>query len=445
MKLKEKMSKPIVAIVGRPNVGKSTLFNRLIGMQNAIVDDAPGITRDRHYAEAEWTGKPFTIIDTGGFVPDSEEIFEKAIREQTQIAIDESDKIIFIVDGKEGLNHIDKALANILRRENKKVILVVNKVDSAREEANSAQFHSLGLGELYTIGALGGRKIGDFLDVLTNEFVINTDDPKEDSQLRIAIIGKPNVGKSSLVNALIGEERSIVTPIAGTTRDAIDSIYNYNGEEILLVDTAGLMRRSKIRENVDFYSTLRTLKAIDRCNLAIILFDASIPLEKQDFRIVQTAAEKNIGVVLGINKWDLVEGKETNSTIRFEESLREKLRQYDYIPVVFISAKTKQRLPKLLDRAKQVHTNRAMRIPTSSLNDDLLADIQRYPPSTKTGKDIKLNYVTQVKTSPPVFAFFANEPDMVSESYKGFLRNRIRHHYGFEGVPLILVFKRKRK
>ncbi|MDP1677463.1 MAG: ribosome biogenesis GTPase Der [Bacteroidota bacterium] len=439
------MSKPIVAIVGRPNVGKSTLFNRILGMQTAIVDDAPGITRDRHYGEGEWVGKPFTMIDTGGFVPDSDEIFEKAIREQSQIAIEEADKIIFIVDGKEGLNHIDKEIANILRKENKKVHLIVNKVDSAKEEINSAQFHSLGLGEVYTLAALGGRKIGDFLDVLTDGFPVNMDGKKEDSQLRIAIIGKPNVGKSSLVNALIGEERSIVTPIAGTTRDPIDSVYHYNGEEILLVDTAGLMRRSKIRENVDFYSTLRTLRAIDRCNLAIILFDASIPLEKQDFRIVQTAAEKNIGVVLGINKWDIVEGKETNSTIRFEASLREKLRQYDYIPVVFISAKTKQRLPKLLDLAKQVHTNRAMRIPTSSLNDDLLADIQHYPPSTKTGKDIKLNYVTQVKTSPPVFAFFANEPEMVSESYKGFLRNRIRHHYGFQGVPLILVFKKKHK
>lgn len=439
------MSKPIVAIVGRPNVGKSTFFNRLIGMQTAIVDDAPGITRDRHYAEAEWIGRPFTIIDTGGFVPDSDEVFEKAIREQTQIAIEEADKLIFVVDGKEGLNHIDKELANILRKVNKNVLLVVNKVDSGKEEVNSAQFHSLGLGEPYTISALGGRKIGDFLDVLTSGFTVNTDDVKEDSQLRIAIIGKPNVGKSSMVNALIGKERSIVTPIAGTTRDSIDSIYVHDGEEILLVDTAGLMRKSKIRQNVDFYSTLRTLKAIDRCNLAIILFDASIPLEKQDFRIVQTAVEKNIGVVLGINKWDAVEGKDTNSTIRFEESLREKLRQYDYIPVVFVSAKTKQRLPKLIELAKTVHTNRAMRIPTSSLNDVMLAEIKRYPPSNKTGRDIKLNYITQVKTSPPVFAFFANEPELVSESYKGFLRNKIRDHFGFIGVPLTLVFKKKRK
>ncbi|NUN69808.1 MAG: ribosome biogenesis GTPase Der [Bacteroidetes bacterium] len=439
------MSKPIVAIVGRPNVGKSTFFNRLIGMQTAIVHDEPGVTRDRHYAEAEWIGRPFTIIDTGGFVPDSDEIFEKAIREQTQIAIQESDRIIFVVDGKEGLTHMDRDLANILRKENKKVLLVVNKVDSGKEEANAAQFHTLGLGEPYTLGALGGRKIGDFLDALTHDFTIDIEDKKEDSQLRIAIIGKPNVGKSSMVNALIGAERSIVTPIAGTTRDPIDSIYRHNGEDVLLVDTAGLMRKSKIRQNVDFYSTLRTLKAIDRCNLAIILFDASVPLEKQDFRVVQTAVEKNIGVVLGINKWDAVEGKDTNTALRYEEALREKLRQYDYIPVLFVSAKTKQRLTKLIDLAKTVHTNRAMRIPTSSLNELLLADIKRYPPSNKTGRDIKLNYVTQVKTSPPVFAFFANEPDLVSEQYKGYLRNRIRHHFGFAGVPLTLVFKRKRK
>lgn len=438
------MPKPIVAIVGRPNVGKSTFFNRLIGMQTAIVHDEPGVTRDRHYAEAEWVGKPFTVIDTGGFVPDSEEIFEKAIREQTQIAIQESDRIVFVVDGKEGMTAMDKDLANILRKENKKVLLVVNKIDSGREEANAAPFHRLGLGEPYSLGALGGRKIGDFLDDLTKDFTVDLGDKEEDSQLRIAIIGKPNVGKSSMVNALIGKERSIVTPIAGTTRDPIDSIYRHEGEDVLLVDTAGLMRRSKIRENVDFYSTLRTLKAIDRCNIAIILFDASIPLEKQDLRIVQTAAEKNIGVVLGVNKWDAVE-KETNSMKLYEDALRSKLRQYDYIPILFVSAKTKQRLTKLIELAKTVHTNRAMRIPTSSLNDLLLPDIKRYPPSNKTGRDVKLNYVTQVKVSPPVFAFFANEPDLISEQYKGFLRNRIRHHYGFIGVPLTLVFKKKRK
>lgn len=438
------MSVPLIAIVGRPNVGKSTLFNRIIGAQDAIVHDEPGVTRDRHYANAEWTGKKFMLIDTGGFVPHSEEVFEKAIREQSQIAIKESEKVLFVVDGKEGLTHIDKEIAHILRKSNKKVHLVVNKIDTAKDEHAVAQFHTLGLGEPYSLAALGGRKIGDFLDVITEDFNIDNSEKEEDTQLKIAVIGKPNVGKSSLVNTILGEERSIVTPIAGTTRDPIDSIIRYNGEEILLIDTAGLMRKNKIRHNIDFYSTLRTLKAIDRCNLAIILFDATMPLEKQDLRIVSTAVEKKIGVVIGVNKWDAIE-KDTHTAKLYEETLRSKLRTYDFIPVIFISAKTKQRVHKLIDLAKKVHNNRAMRIPTSSLNEALLADIHHYPPSTKTGRDVKLNYVTQVKNSPPVFTFFANEPQLVSDVYKRYLENRIRHHYGFSGVPLTLVFKRKRK
>lgn len=438
------MSTPLVAIVGRPNVGKSTLFNRILGAQQAIVHDEPGVTRDRHYGNAEWTGKKFMMIDTGGFVPESDEVFEKAIREQSQIAIQEADRIIFVVDGKEGFIQIDKEIANILRRSNKKVLLVVNKIDSEREEHTTAQFHTLGLGEPYSIGALGGRKIGDFLDDVTADFPVNTDDTVDSTQLKIAVIGKPNVGKSSLVNAILGEERSIVTPIAGTTRDPIDSTIKYFGEEILLVDTAGLMRKSKIKQNVDFYSLIRTLKAIDRCNLAVILFDASEPLEKQDLRIVQTAVEKNIGVVIAVNKWDAIE-KDTSTAALYEQTLRAKLRTYDFIPLIFISAKTKQRVYKMMDLAKTVHANRAMRIPTSSLNEALLADIKHYPPSTKTGRDVKLNYVTQVKSSPPVFAFFANEPQLVSDVYKRYLENRVRHHYGFIGVPLTLVFKHKRK
>ncbi len=438
------MPNPLIAIVGRPNVGKSTLFNRIIGAQHAIVHDEPGVTRDRHYGLAEWSGKKFMLIDTGGFVPDSDEVFEKAIREQSQIAIEEADKIIFVVDGKEGLTSIDKDIAQILRKANKRVHLVINKIDSARDEHAAAPFHRLGFADPYSLGALAGRKIGDFLDLVTKEFVVNMEEEENDSQLKIAIIGKPNVGKSSLVNAILGKERSIVTPIAGTTRDPIDSTFTYSGDEILLVDTAGLMRKSKIRQSVDFFSTIRTLKAIDRCNLAIVLFDASTPLEKQDLRIVQTAVEKNISVIIAVNKWDAIE-KETNTVKAYEQILRSKLRTYDYIPLIFISAKTKQRIFKAIDLAKQIHANRAMRIPTSSLNESLLADIKHYPPSSKTGKDIKLNYVTQVKSSPPVFAFFANEPQMVSEVYKRYLENRIRHHYGFHGVPLTLVFKKKRK
>ena len=384
------------------------------------------------------------LIDTGGFVPNSEEAFEKAIREQSQIAIEESDKVIFLVDAKDGFTHMDKDIAQILRKSNKKVLLVVNKVDAAKDEASAAQFHALGLGEPIPLAAEKGRRIGDFLDAMTADFEIDTEDTTDDTQMKVAVIGKPNVGKSSLVNTILGVERSIVTPIAGTTRDPIDSTIKYNGEEILLVDTAGLMRKSKIRHNIDFYSTLRTMKAIDRCNLAVILFDATVLLEKQDLRIVSTAVEKNVSVIIGVNKWDAIE-KDTNTTKEYEQQLRNKLRTYDYIPVIFISAKTKQRVFKLLDLAKKVHTNRATRIPTSSLNDAILADIASYPPSTKTGRDVKLNYVTQVKSSPPVFAFFCNEPQMVSELYKRYLENRLRHHYGFDGVPLTLVFRRKRK
>jgi GTP-binding protein len=438
------MSIPLVAIVGRPNVGKSTLFNRIIGTQEAIVHDEPGVTRDRHYGNAEWCGKKFTLIDTGGFVPNSDEVFEKAIREQSHIAIEEADKLILVVDAKDGVTPMDKEISHILRKSSKQVLLVVNKIDSPSDEPAVAQFHELGLSDPYAISALGGRRIGDFLDDLTQDIEIKPEDESGDKQLKIAIIGKPNVGKSSLVNSILGEDRSIVTSIAGTTRDSIDSLIKYEGEEIVLVDTAGLMRKSKIRHSVDFYSTLRTLKAIDRCNLAVILFDATLPLEKQDLRVVQTAVEKNIGVVIGINKWDAIE-KDTNSTKHYEEVLRSKLRTYDFIPVIFISAVTKQRIFKLIDLAKQVHKNRSMRIPTSSLNEDILEDIKRYPPSSKTGKDIKLNYVTQVKTLPPVFAFFANEPKMVTETYRRFLENRIRERYGFQGVPLTLVFKYKRK
>ncbi|MDD8018106.1 MAG: ribosome biogenesis GTPase Der [Bacteroidota bacterium] len=433
----------LFAIVGRPNVGKSLLFNRIIGAQNAIVHDEPGVTRDRHYAEGEWTGKKFTLIDTGGYVPDSDDVFEKAIREQSQIAIDEADKVLFVVDGKEGLTAFDKEIASILRKSRKKVTLVVNKIDFATLESEVGQFHRLGLGEPISVSALAGRKIGDFLDIITQDLPTNLDDEKDD-RLHLAIIGKPNVGKSSFVNAIIGHERTIVTPIAGTTRDPIDTLYKYMGEDLVLIDTAGLMRKSRIKHNIDFYSAIRTIKSIERCTVAIILFDASLPLEKQDLRIVQTVAEKNKGVIIAINKWDAIE-KNSDSVKEYEKILRDKLRTYDYIPVIFISATTKQRIYKALDLAKEVHHNRSLRIPTSSLNEKLLHDVQRHPPSTKTGKDVKLNYVTQVKTHPPVFAFFANQPDMVSELYRRFLENRIRHHFGFDGVPLTLVFKHKRK
>ncbi|MBW7888324.1 MAG: ribosome biogenesis GTPase Der [Bacteroidetes bacterium] len=433
----------LIAIVGRPNVGKSTLFNRIIGNQSAIVHDEPGVTRDRHYGEAEWTGKKFTLIDTGGYVPNSDDVFEKAIREQSKIAIEESDAVIYVVDGKEGMTPFDKEIASILRKSNKKVFLAVNKIDSAKYEHEAAQFHNIGLGEPYSIAALGGRKIGDFLDVITKDLSILNQE-ESDTRLHLAIIGKPNVGKSSFVNAIIGKERSIVTPIAGTTRDSIDTVLKHYGDEIVLIDTAGLMRKSRIKHNVDFYSTLRTLKSIDRCTVAVILFDATLPIEKQDLRIVETAVEKNKGVVIAINKWDAVE-KNTQTALEYEKILRNKLRTYDFIPVLFISAETKQRIFKAIDLAKEVHHNRSVRIPTSSLNEKMLPEIERYPPSSKTGKDIKLNYLTQVKTQPPVIAFFSNFPELISDVYKRFLENRLREHFGFQGVPLTLSFKRKNK
>lgn len=436
------MSTRLVAIVGRPNVGKSTLFNRIIGAQKAIVHDAPGVTRDRHYATAEWSGKHFTLIDTGGFVPSSEEVFEKAIREQSHIAISEADKVIFMVDAHEGITGIDKEIAHILRKSNKKVILVVNKVDNASAESHALEFHELGLGEPVSLSALAGRKVGDFLDLITEDFSANNEDDGEDSRLKLAVIGKPNVGKSSLVNAFIGEERSIVTPVAGTTRDPVDTVLKYHGEEIVLIDTAGLIKKKRLRDSVEFYSTVRTLRSIERCNVAIILFDASEPLENQDLHVVESAVARNRGVVIGVNKWDIVV-KETNTAKMYEETLRSRLRKFDYIPIVFVSALTKQRIGKLLEVAKHVHTEMQKRINTSDLNDQLLADIQHYPPSTKTGKDIKIKYVTQVKTNPPVFVFFASEPQLVTEIYKRYLENRIRERFGFSGVPLTLSFRKK--
>ena len=432
----------VIAIVGRPNVGKSTLFNRIIGAQHAIVHDQPGVTRDRHYGTGEWVGKSFTLIDTGGYVPDSEDVFEKAIREQAQIAVTEADTVLFVVDAGEGLTPIDKEIAAILRTSKKKVLLIVNKVDRAEQEFETAEFHSLGLGDPVPLSALGGRNIGDFLDLLTEDIVVQEEGEDTDERLRLAVIGKPNVGKSSLVNALIGFERSIVTPIAGTTRDPIDSILKRDNEEILLIDTAGLAKKKRIKESVDFFSTVRTLRSIERCNVALVLIDANEELEKQDLKIVESAIERNRGVVIGINKWDLVE-KETMTSVEYEKELRKRLRIHDFVPVVFISAKTKQRIFKLIDMARHVNAERHKRIPTTELNEKMLAEIQRYPPSTKTGKDVKIKYITQVVANPPIFVFFANEPQMVSVTYKRFLENKLRSHFHFTGVPLTLQFKRK--
>jgi GTP-binding protein len=435
------MSSHIVAIIGRPNVGKSTLFNRIFGSREAIVFDTPGVTRDRRYAEAEWTGKSFTMIDTGGFVPVSNDVFEKAIREQANIAIEEADSIVFVVDAQEGLTPLDKEIADILRRSNKPIHLVVNKIDSAQRENAIAEFYSLGLGDPIGIAALGGRQIGDFLDLITSDIKKETRVKKE-KRLRLAVIGKPNVGKSSLVNALIGNTRQVVTDIPGTTRDPIDTILEYQDEEIILVDTAGLRKKSKISESIEFYSTIRTLHAIERSDVAVILFDATQGVDKQDLQIVDATMERHRSAIIVVNKWDLVE-KETNTARQYEIAIEKNLGLYDFLPVIFVSALTKQRITKVIDTAKEVHVQQSRRISTSALNKSIMLDIEITPPKSSTSKEIKIKFVTQIKTNPPMFAFFCNYPKLVQESYKRFLMNKLREHFGFAGVPLGVVFKEK--
>lgn len=435
------MPSHIIAIVGRPNVGKSTLFNRLIGAREAIVHDLPGVTRDRKYAEAEWGGKRFTIIDTGGYIPRAEGAIERGIREQAEIAIQEADAVLFVVDGNDGVLELDREIANILRKSEKTVHLVVNKVDSARQEVNKNEFYALGLGEPFAISALGGRQIGDFLDAITASFRTNGVEHKE-PRLRLAIIGKPNVGKSSLVNALLGKKRQLVTEIPGTTRDPVDSVMRYHGEEIVLVDTAGLKKRKQMLESVEFYSALRTLKSIERSDVAIILFDADRGVDAQDLHIVETALEHRRASIIAVNKWDLVK-KDTNTARRYEQAIRRRLGQHDFLPIIFISALTKQRIAKVIDLAKAVHVEQCKRIETSDLNDQMLPEIEHNPPKSSSPKEIKIKYVTQLKTRPPMFAFFTNYPKLVQESYKRFLEHKIREHFGFSGVPLTLVFKQK--
>ncbi len=432
----------ILAIVGRPNVGKSTLFNRIVGSRDAIVHDDPGVTRDRHYALTEWAGKSFTIIDTGGYVPESEDVFERAIREQAEIAINEASAVIFVVDAVAGITSLDEELAAILRKSEKKIYLIVNKVDSSNREGESGQFYKLGLGEPITISALLGRKIGDFLDVVTGSFSSSDQEDEKDTRLKLAIVGKPNVGKSSFVNAVLGKQRAIVTNIPGTTRDSIDSILNYQKEEILLIDTAGLRRKSRVKESVEFYSTLRSLKSIDRCDVAVLLVDVEAGIDRQDLRILESIIERRRGTIIAANKWDLVE-KNDQTAKEYEKSLRHLLRMYDYVPIIFISAMEKQRVYKAIDLAQKVFAEQQKRIPTNKLNTLLLKDIQISPPSSSSGKEIKLNYITQVKTNPPAIAFFANEPKLISEQYKRFLENKLREHFGFEGVPISIYFRKK--
>ncbi|MBK8552839.1 MAG: ribosome biogenesis GTPase Der [Ignavibacteria bacterium] len=449
----------IVAIVGRPNVGKSTLFNRLVGGQVAIVHDTSGVTRDRNYGEVEWTDKKFFLIDTGGFVPDSEERFEKAIRTQVKQAIDEADVLLFVVDAKNGIHPADKEIADMLRKfsKEKKIILVTNKVDIVDKEPNVLEFYSLGLGDPFPLSAINGYNSGDLLDDITKDFQPNTDD-SDDNKIKFAIIGKPNAGKSSIANALLNEERNIVTEIPGTTRDTIDSTLKYYGDEIILIDTAGLRKKAKVNESIEFYSTVRTYKAIERCNVAILVIDASdlleelnkssdinlatFKLDKQDVKIIDDVINLKKGLLIVINKWDLVE-KEANTAKIVEQKITEHLKSYTYLKFIFISALTKQRIHKVIEEAKAIYDERARKIKTSELNDFLINEIRLKPPQSQRGKEIKINYVAQIRTSPPVFAFFTNDPDGIEDNYRRFLEKKVREKFPYKGVPIELVFKKK--
>ena len=431
----------LVAIVGRPNVGKSTLFNRIIGRKEAIVEDTPGVTRDRIYGEAEWNAKKFMLIDTGGFVPGSENKIEKAIREQAYIAIEEADSVIFLCDGRDGITLFDDDIAKILRSSKKPVTLVINKCDNAMSDNNSYEFHKLGLGEPFPISALSGRSTGDFLDQVVAPLK-SSDFDENDTRLKIAIVGRPNVGKSSLTNALTGKDRSIVTDIPGTTRDAIDSIVKHYGEEVILIDTAGLRRRSHIKENIEMYSVFRTTKAIERCDVAIVIIDAERGLEDQDKKIINQVSDARKGMILAYNKWDLVE-KDEKTAEKMKKQFNEEMKPYDYIPVAFISALTKQRITKLIEIAKEIKVRRLTRISTSKLNQILLPELEKTPPPAVQGKDLRINYITQVSSEPPVFAFFANHPLLIPDAYKRFMEKIMRRNFDFIGTPISFIFRRK--
>lgn len=452
----------IVAIVGRPNVGKSTLFNRLVGERKAIVDDVSGVTRDRHYGRSEWNGHEFTVIDTGGYVPNSEDVFEKAIRDQVKIAIQEADLLLFMVDVTMGITDLDADFADLLRKSKRPVMVVANKVDNNERVAYAAEFYSFGLGDVHTISSVSGSGTGELLDTVVEK--LREKEPQkpakqepeemeeeEDSETaqettpaipKIAIVGRPNVGKSSLVNALLGEERNIVTPIAGTTRDTIHTHYKAFGHEYLLVDTAGIRKKGKVTDNIEFYSVIRSIKAIEECDVCVLMIDATTGLESQDLNLFHQAEKNGKGIIVLVNKWDLVE-KETNSAKKYEEEIKKKTAPFTDYPVLFISALNKQRIHKAMEVIKQVYDNLSQKVPTHALNEFILPVILNTPPPAHKGKYIKIKYVTQIKTKVPSFAFFCNLPQYINESYKRFLENKLRDQFDFTGVPLRIFFRKK--
>jgi GTPase len=433
----------IVAIVGRPNVGKSTLFNRLIQRREAIVDSVSGVTRDRNYGKSEWNGKEFSVIDTGGYIKGSDDVFEGEIRKQVELAIDEADVIIFVVDVEEGITPMDDTVAKLLRKVKKPVLLAVNKVDNAMREKDAIEFYNLGLGEYYTFASISGSGTGDLLDALIDAFPVKPEPVQEEIVLpRFAVVGRPNAGKSSFINALIGKERFMVTDIAGTTRDAIDTKYDRFGFEFNLVDTAGIRRKAKVKEDLEFYSVMRSVRAIEHADVCILIIDATRGFEGQDQSIFWLAEKNRKGVVILVNKWDLVE-KDTMSTRDYEAKIREQLMPFVDVPILFVSALTKQRLLKALEATVQIYENRQQRIPTSKFNDYMLKIIEQMPPPALKGKYVKIKYCMQLPTPTPQFVFFANLPQYVKDAYKRFLENKIRENWDFSGVPIDIYIREK--
>jgi GTPase len=432
----------IVAIIGRPNVGKSTLFNRLTKSREAIVEETAGVTRDRHYGKSEWNGKKFSLIDTGGYIKGSDDIFEQAIRLQVQIAIDESEALIFVVDVMEGVTEFDKDVANIIRKSKKPVFLVANKADNGERTAYAADFYQLGLGEVFALSAINGSGTGEFLDELVKILPEEVEEEEEEELAKVAVVGRPNVGKSSFVNALLNEDRNIVTDIAGTTRDAINTRYKAFGHDFFLIDTAGIRKKSKVHEDLEFYSVMRSLRVIEKADVCILMLDATQGIEAQDMQIIKVIQSNKKGLMILVNKWDLVE-KDHKTALEYEKIIKEKLKPFDDVPIVFISSINKQRILKGVETAIAVYENRKRRIPTRKLNEFFQEVIERYPPPALKGKFVKIKYVTQLPTRIPQFAFFANLPQYVSESYKRYLENQLREHYDFSGVHIDVIFRKK--
>lgn len=432
----------IVAIVGRPNVGKSTLFNRIVESRTAIVDDESGVTRDRNYGKGEWNGHEFSIIDTGGYVTNSDDVFEEEIRKQVHLAIDEADVIVYVVDVESGITDLDDAIAQLLRKIDKPVVVAVNKVDNNTRINDSYEFYNLGLGDLFCISSINGSGTGDLLDKVVDAFPEKRELENDDDIPRFAIVGRPNVGKSSIINAITGEERHIVTDIAGTTRDSIFTRYNKFGHDFILTDTAGLRKKGKVHEDLEFYSVMRSIRAIEAADVCLLLIDATRGIEAQDVNIFNLILKNKKGLVILVNKWDLVE-KDHNSTKAFTETIKERIAPFTDVPVIFTSAITKQRVLKAFEKAMEVYNCRKKKVKTSQLNEYMLDAIEKFSPPTNKGKLIKIKYVTQLPTATPVFAFYANLPQYVKAPYKRYLENKIREFFDFEGVPISIVMRKK--